>query len=280
VRSVLEVAASQEAEIPAIGTLNEGVLHAQLKDWYKRPGDRIEQVVGGFVVDLVRGDLLVEIQTGSFTPLRRKLELLTRQQRVRLVAPLPLVHRIIRLSDEGELLSARRSPRRGRVEDIFNRLVSIPSLLGHALRTRTAPHPPRRAPRPQAREGVLTARLGCGRPPARLGLAAPTHQRPGRCRPPAPAQPARTLRHSAARRGSRDRAPDRPTDDLLPESNGRPPHDRKTRQRHRPPPHRRHALSSTKKPPPRASQPGVVDGAAERALAWPRISAAVLPSRR
>ena len=65
-RSVLEVAASQEAEIPAIGTLNEGVLHAQLKNWYQRPGDRIEQVVGGFVVDLVRGDLLVEIQTGGF----------------------------------------------------------------------------------------------------------------------------------------------------------------------------------------------------------------------
>jgi hypothetical protein len=129
VRSVLEVAASQEAEIPAIGTLNEGALHAQLKNWYQRPGDRIEQVVGGFVIDLVRGDLLVEIQTGGFAPLRRKLELLTRRQRVRLVAPLPLVRKIIRLSDEGELLSVRRSPRRGRVEDIFNRLVSIPSLL-------------------------------------------------------------------------------------------------------------------------------------------------------
>ena len=88
--------------------LNEGALHAQLKDWYRRPGDRIEQVVGGFVVDLVRGDLLVEIQTGSFAPLRRKLGVLTRQHRVRLVAPLPLVRTIIRLSDEGELLSARR----------------------------------------------------------------------------------------------------------------------------------------------------------------------------
>jgi hypothetical protein len=129
VRSVLEVAASLEGETPAIGTLNEGALHAQLRNGYQRPGDRIEQVVDGFVVDLVRGDLLVEIQTGSFAPLRRKLELLTRQHRVRLVAPLPLVRTIIRLSDEGELLSARRSPRRGRVEDIFNRLVSIPSLL-------------------------------------------------------------------------------------------------------------------------------------------------------
>ena len=127
--SVLEVDASRQAETPAIGTLNEGALHAQLKDWYRRHGDRIEQVVDGFVVDLVRGNLLVEIQTGSFAPLRRKLDLLTRQHRVRLVAPVPLVRRIIRLSDEGEILSARRSPRRGRVEDIFNLLVSIPSLL-------------------------------------------------------------------------------------------------------------------------------------------------------
>jgi hypothetical protein len=128
VRSVLE-AAAREVASPAIGTLNEGALHAQLKDWYRRPGDRVEVVVDDFVVDLVRGDLLVEIQTGSFAPLRRKLELLLPRHRVRLVAPVPLARRIIRLSDQGELLSARRSPRRGRLEDVFSRLVSIASLL-------------------------------------------------------------------------------------------------------------------------------------------------------
>src|SRR5207247_7872633 len=51
-----------------IGTLNEGALHAQLKEWYRRPGDLLEQIAGSFVVDLVRGDLLVEIQTGGFAP--------------------------------------------------------------------------------------------------------------------------------------------------------------------------------------------------------------------
>jgi hypothetical protein len=127
--SVLEDCAPRG--LAAIGTLNEGVLHAQLKDWYRRPGDRIEQLVDGFVVDLVRGELLVEIQTGSFAPLRRKLEQLTRHHRVRLVAPVPLLRTIVRLSDEGEPLASRRSPRRGRVEDIFNRLVSIPALLCH-----------------------------------------------------------------------------------------------------------------------------------------------------
>jgi hypothetical protein len=114
-----------------IGTLNEGALHAQLKEWYRRPGDRLEQNVEGYVVDLVRGDLLVEIQTGGFSPLRRKLEALLESHRIRLVAPVALSRRIVRVSDDGEVLSARRSPKAGRVEQVFERLVSIPSLLAH-----------------------------------------------------------------------------------------------------------------------------------------------------
>jgi hypothetical protein len=113
----------------AIGTLNEGALHAQLKDWYRRPGDLLEQPVGAYVIDLVRGDLLVEFQTGGFAPLRRKLALLAEAHPIRVVAPIPVVRRIVKLSDEGEILSTRRSPKRGRAEDIFARLVSIPALL-------------------------------------------------------------------------------------------------------------------------------------------------------
>jgi hypothetical protein len=114
-----------------IGTLNEGALHAQLKEWYRRPRDRVEQRIDGFVVDLVRGALLVEIQTGGFAPLRRKLERLLESHRVRVVAPVPLTRRIVRVSDDGEVLSARRSPKSGRVEDVFARLVSIPALIAH-----------------------------------------------------------------------------------------------------------------------------------------------------
>jgi hypothetical protein len=114
---------------PAIGTLREGSLHAQLKAWYRRPGDELEVPVAGYVVDLVRGDLLVEIQTGGFAPLRAKLDALTREHPVRLVAPVALGRRIVRLSPDGAVVSARRSPRRGRIEDVFRRLVSIPALL-------------------------------------------------------------------------------------------------------------------------------------------------------
>ena len=113
----------------AIGVLNEGALHAQLKQWYAQPGDQVEQPVGRHVVDVVRGDLLIEIQTGGFAGLRTKLDALTSTHRVRLVAPVAVTRRIVRLSPDGEVLSARRSPRRGRIEDVFSRLVSIPALL-------------------------------------------------------------------------------------------------------------------------------------------------------
>jgi hypothetical protein len=114
-----------------IGTLNEGLLHSQLKAWYRQHGDLLEQRVDGYVIDVVRGRTLVEIQTGGFTPLRRKLERLLDSHRVRLVAPVPVTRRIIRLSPDGEVLSARRSPLRGRPVDVFARLVSLPALLKH-----------------------------------------------------------------------------------------------------------------------------------------------------
>jgi hypothetical protein len=114
-----------------IGTLNEGSLHAALKDWYRQPGDRVEHPVMGYVVDIVRGETLIEIQTGGFAPLRRKLERLLDHHRVRLVVPVPLSRRIVRLSPAGEVLSARRSPRQGRPQDVFARLVSLPALLAH-----------------------------------------------------------------------------------------------------------------------------------------------------
>ena len=42
-----------------IGTLNEKALHSSLKEWYAQQGDRLEQSVDGYVIDIVRGDLLV-----------------------------------------------------------------------------------------------------------------------------------------------------------------------------------------------------------------------------
>jgi len=109
-----------------IGLLNERPLHASLKQWYARPGDRFEVPVDGFVIDIVRDDLLIEIQTANFSSIKSKLTRLTRSHRVRLIYPIVQEKWIVR----GAI--RRKSPKRGRLEDLFWELVSIPQLLSNS----------------------------------------------------------------------------------------------------------------------------------------------------
>jgi hypothetical protein len=114
-----------------IGLLNEKPLHASLKQWYARPGDRFEVPVSGFVIDIVRDDLLIEIQTGNFASIKSKLTHLVLSHRVRLIYPIVLEKWIVRPEGRGSRMVRRKSPRRGRVEDLFGELVSIPHLLSN-----------------------------------------------------------------------------------------------------------------------------------------------------
>jgi hypothetical protein len=107
----------------------ENSLHEGIKRWYSKPGDALESQIGGYVVDIVRGDLLIEIQTGNFSAIRDKLRELLRSHTVRLVHPVPMRKWIVRVDPKGEQVSRRRSPKRGRVEDVFLELVYIPELL-------------------------------------------------------------------------------------------------------------------------------------------------------
>lgn len=118
--------------MPQIGLLNEKSLHAALKEWYARPGDRFEVAVDGFVIDIVRNDLLVEIQTGNFAPIKAKLKKLLVSHQVRLICPIAQEKWIVkRPGSAGGKMNRRKSPRRGRPEDLFRHLVSIPQLLSH-----------------------------------------------------------------------------------------------------------------------------------------------------
>lgn len=115
--------------MPGIGLLNEKPLHASLKQWYARPGDRFEVPVDGFVIDIVRDDLLIEIQTGNFSAIKSKLNNLARCYRVRLIYPIVQEKWIVRSANGAAGSIRRKSPKRGRLEDLFWELVSIPQLL-------------------------------------------------------------------------------------------------------------------------------------------------------
>ena len=113
-----------------IGLLNEKPLHASLKAWYAQPGDQFEVAVGGCVIDIVRDDLLVEIQTGNFASIKSKLRDLVRAHQIRLIYPIAQERWIVKQAkDNSGGVTRRKSPKIGRVEELFREMVSFPDLL-------------------------------------------------------------------------------------------------------------------------------------------------------
>lgn len=115
---------------PGIGTLNEKPLHAALKLWLAEPQDHFEVPLEGYFIDVVRDDLLIEIQTGSFSPLKKKLRHLTKNHSVQLVYPIPAEKWLIQLPKSSkEKPKRRKSPKRGNVYHLFRELVAFPDLI-------------------------------------------------------------------------------------------------------------------------------------------------------
>lgn len=115
---------------PHIGTLNEKPLHAALKRWAEEEGDRFEVPVGRFVADIVRGNQIIEIQTGSTSVLKRKLSVLLGRGAVRLLLPVATLKTITTLDEIGAEIRSRRSPRCGSLFDAFHELINLRTFLG------------------------------------------------------------------------------------------------------------------------------------------------------
>ncbi|WP_420628864.1 hypothetical protein [Candidatus Leptofilum sp.] len=114
-----------------IGTLAEKSLHAGIKEWYGRSTDQFEVKVDGFVIDIVRGEQLIEIQTRHFGAMKRKLGLLLDNHPVLLLHPIAQEKWIVRETAVGYPISRRKSPKKGQPLDLFSELMRIPHLLPH-----------------------------------------------------------------------------------------------------------------------------------------------------
>jgi hypothetical protein len=109
--------------------MTEQSLHNQLKAYYSEAGGQVEAVIDGYIIDVVRGDQLIEIQTGNFPSIKQKIHDLINEHRVRLVYPVPYKKWIKRVDLDDRKLSKRKSPKTGRVEEVFNELVYMPELM-------------------------------------------------------------------------------------------------------------------------------------------------------
>ena len=111
--------------------MQETTLHAELKEIYRLEGGQAETWVDGYLIDVVRPNLLIEIQTRNLGALKKKLEDLLDNHPVRLVHPIAKEKFIVLISADGNVIYRRRSPKKGKIEDLFYGLVYIAKWVNH-----------------------------------------------------------------------------------------------------------------------------------------------------
>ena len=112
----------QERVENGIGTLGEKRLHKILKRFLEENEENHEVKVGTYFADILSGNMITEIQTGSFRPLREKIAyyLENTPYDITVVRPLPYVKTVCTVEREsGELLSRKKSTRRTRPRDVL-----------------------------------------------------------------------------------------------------------------------------------------------------------------
>jgi hypothetical protein len=99
---------------------------------YTNAAEDHELCINGFIVDIVRDGAIIEIQTGSFSKIKKKLTALLPDYRVTLVYPIAHQKTLIVYDHKIENILYRRiSPKKGQLLDIMDELVYIPRHIVH-----------------------------------------------------------------------------------------------------------------------------------------------------
>jgi hypothetical protein len=111
--------------------MRESSLHLALKDFYTQDGGFTEWYLDGYMIDVYKDGLLIEIQTGNFSSLKTKLESLLNHYPIRLIYPIAKEKYIVMKDPDRSFLWRRKSPKKGRIEDLFYELVFITPFIFH-----------------------------------------------------------------------------------------------------------------------------------------------------
>jgi uncharacterized protein (UPF0332 family) len=113
-----------------IGTQNEKSLHRTLKLLYAASPESVEVPKEGFICDAIgKTGEVIEIQTGSFGPLKKKLAALTKLGKVKLVHPVAFSTIVEFYNAKGMLVSKKKSPKKGSIWEIFKSFLYAPALI-------------------------------------------------------------------------------------------------------------------------------------------------------
>ena len=113
----------------SIGVENESSLHRALKYQYAGPGGKTEAPVGEFVADGIskKGEY-IEVQTGSFAPLKKKVKEFAALGSVKIIHPIAVTKILEVYEPQGALLYRKKSPKKGSLWSLFDALLHAPEL--------------------------------------------------------------------------------------------------------------------------------------------------------
>ena len=113
-----------------IGELAESSLHHSLKEYYQTKGAQLEAQLDGYVIDVQTPTELIEIQTSSFSSVKKKYNKLLTNHEIRMVYPIAKKKIIVKHHRDGRI-ERRKSPKSGNIFELFRELVYIPKLINH-----------------------------------------------------------------------------------------------------------------------------------------------------
>ncbi|HPG31957.1 MAG TPA: hypothetical protein PKY81_00235 [bacterium] len=122
---------SNDLQCKSIGVQKERSLHCSIKKAYFKSGDLIEHKIGKYITDIFRNGLIIEIQTAGFSSLKKKLADLLPDYKIKIVYPMASHKSIVKISESGEILSSRKSPKKFSLYDAFDELINIRKFLNH-----------------------------------------------------------------------------------------------------------------------------------------------------
>ncbi|MFN2146738.1 MAG: hypothetical protein ACK2T7_15415 [Anaerolineales bacterium] len=114
-----------------IGTLKEKSLHAEIIAHLAQPGDQLEALVDRYRIDILRSDQVIEVQTRSLGKMKKKVADLADAYQISIIYPIHKVKHIHKIDEKGKTISCKRSPKKGKLIEVFKELVNAPDLIAH-----------------------------------------------------------------------------------------------------------------------------------------------------
>ncbi len=125
-------AVEEERDTHAVGTLGEKPVHRTLKYFVEPDRAHHEVKHQGFVVDVMNGDGIFEVQTRAFDRLAPKLEKLLPEQPVTVIYPIIKEKRLIWIDPEnGGAEPPRKVSKKGKLSDFLPELSKIRAFIGN-----------------------------------------------------------------------------------------------------------------------------------------------------